>query len=160
MRAWRGVFRALVGIFVAVASAACDQLPLSLESQPRPTATPARLAQWASAAAASSHYALPDWSPNRATGAPDVLACADDARAWASARGNGVEWLQLAFPQPVRAVEVRIYQTYGRGAISRVTLMDASGASSVVWEGVDETSPCPGLLAIVLEPTEAPVSTV
>lgn len=158
----RSVFlRVLLGVSAILVATSCDHVDLPfVDGEPRPTATAERLAQWATAATASSHYALPDWSPNRATGAPDVQACADDARAWASARGNGVEWLQLTYAQPVRAVEVRVYQTYGRGAISRVTLLDASGTGQVVWEGVDETAPCPGLLAVSLPPTETPVSAV
>jgi hypothetical protein len=46
---------------------------------------------------------------------------------------------------------VRIYQTYGRGAISRVTLLDEAGNGQVVWEGVDAAEPCPGALAVQVE---------
>jgi hypothetical protein len=143
-----------------VAVVGCERIELPLSAESRPTATPALLVQWAVEATASSHYALPDWSPRRATGEPEVPACADDARAWASARGNTVEWLELTYAEPVFASEVRIYQTYGRGAISRVTLIDESGDVQLVWEGVDETSPCPGYLSIIVNPMETRVNRV
>ncbi len=116
----------------------------------RATATPALLSQWAVRATASSQYGLPDWSPNRAVGAPDVGVCADDARAWSSAWGRGVEWLELEYGRPVSAVEVRIHQTFGRGAVSRVTLITVERERLVVWEGEDLNEPCPGALTIWL----------
>jgi hypothetical protein len=124
------------------------------------TPTPEVVSQWASTATASSAFGFPDWSPNRATGAPEVDLCADDPRAWASARGNGVEWLQLLYARPVFAEVVRVYQTHGRGAISRVTLIDTEGTGHVVWEGVDQTVPCPGVLEIRVLPLPQPVATV
>lgn len=118
------------------------------------------ISQWAATATASSHYGLPDWSPRRATGAPDVDSCRDDARAWASARGNGVEWLELTYNQPVQVAEIRIHQTYGRGAVSRVTLIDGEGNSHVIWEGQDMIVACPGVLAVRAEPIDLKVDTV
>jgi len=113
-----------------------------------PTATPMAFSQWAIAAEASSQFGYPDWSVNRVTGAPDVGECADDARAWASSRGDGLAWLQLTYAEPVYATEVRIYQTFGRGAVSKVVLMGQDGEAEVIWEGMDVTAPCPGVLAI------------
>jgi hypothetical protein len=136
----------------------CETVSLDVNLQDTPT--PEVLTQWATSATASSHYGMPDWSPSRATGPPDVNACADDARAWASARGNGVEWLQLGYSMPVRVTEVRIHQSYGRGAISRVTLIDVSGQSLVIWEGEDARDPCPGLLTIGVARTESRFVTV
>ncbi|MBN1876386.1 MAG: hypothetical protein JXA33_19335 [Anaerolineae bacterium] len=115
---------------------------------PDVTATPQKFSQWAIAAEASSSFGMPDWSVTRATGAPDVNMCADDSRAWASGRGNGVEWLQLTYAKPVHALEVHVYQTFGRGAISRISIFDAEGNREIVWEGEDDTDPCPGVLAV------------
>jgi hypothetical protein len=114
------------------------------------------LTQWAVEAQASSEYGMPDWSAARATGEPDVNACADDPRAWASARGDGIAWLELTFEEPVRATEVRIYQTHGRGAISRVYLIDAEGVQQPlpVWEGRDSTAPCPSVLSVSFPRTD------
>lgn len=126
----------------------------------KPTSTPALLSQWAATATASSRYALPDWSPSRATGAPEITVCADDARAWASARGNGVAWLQLEYARPVYATAINIYQTYGRGGVSRVTIVDPSDNAEIVWEGTDDPAPCPGLLEVLVPPTSVKVATV
>jgi hypothetical protein len=136
----------------------CQQL--NLEREPGAQPTKPVVSQWAASATASSWYGYPDWSPNRATGAPDVNACADDARAWSSARGNGVAWLELTYPQPVYAVGVRVYQTYGRGAVSRLSLIDADGNALVVWEGMDASDPCPGILEITFPRTAARVTKV
>ncbi|MGC9347909.1 MAG: hypothetical protein ACP5JG_07215 [Anaerolineae bacterium] len=145
-------------VLLLLATTSCETVSLDVNLQNTPT--PQVLSQWAVSATASSHYGMPDWSPNRATGPPDVNACADDARAWASARGSGVEWLQLEYSTPVHVVEVRIHQTYGRGALSRVTLIDVSGQSLVVWEGEDAREPCPGLLTVGVARTEGKVATV
>lgn len=150
--------RVVALVLLALTVTGCEMLPI--ETEIRSTATPRMLAQWAATASASSHYGYPDWSPNRATGAPDVDGCADDARAWSSARGNGVEWLELGYAQPVSATEVRIHQSYGRGAISRVTLIDANGDREVIWEGEDLTAPCPGLLRVRTLQTVNKVTTV
>ncbi len=117
------------------------------------TPTPTVLAQWAVAAEASSQFGFPDWSVTRVTGAPAVNACADDSRAWSSARGNGVEWLHLTYAQPVYATEVRIYQTLGRGAIFRVSLVTEDGTVQRVWEGEDTDRTCPGMLIVTVSQT-------
>ena len=147
---------ALVIALLALSSCAV----LGSEGVVKPTSTPALLSQWATTATASSYYALPDWSPSRATGEPEITVCADDARAWASARGSGVVWLQLEYAKPVYATAINIHQTYGRGAVSRVTIVDASGTAEIVWEGTDEPAPCPGLLAVLVPPTSIQVATV
>jgi len=128
----------------------CEQADVLLTQT---TPTPSVLSQWAVAAEASSHFGFPDWSVNRATGAPQVNACADDSRAWASARGNGVEWLRLTYAQPVYATEIRIYQTLGRGAIFRVSLVDEEGIAQRIWEGEDTDRTCPGMLTVVVPQT-------
>ena len=137
---------AWVGIAMALCLSACGLVDVGWVAQASPT--PEVLSQWAGTATASSAFGFPDWSPTRVTGAPEIEGCVDDPRAWASARGNGVEWLQLLYARPVDASEVNIYQTYGRGAISRVILLDAEGTAYVVWEGVDQAEPCPGVLTI------------
>ncbi len=118
------------------------------EATALPTPTPVILSQWAIAATASSAYGSPDWSPNRARGVPDVPGCMDDPRAWASARGNGLEWLELRYAEAVFATEVRIYQTWGRGAVARVKLLDAEGTLHDIWEGQDTATTCPGVLSV------------
>jgi len=111
-------------------------------------ATRETFSQWVVSASASSQYGYPDWGSQRVTGAPDVNMCADDSRAWASGRGSGAEWLLLEFRVAVFATQVNVYQTYGRGAVSRITIFDANENSEVVWEGEDSTEPCPGILSV------------
>lgn len=138
----RALMRFLSGCCLLVTLAACrgDRMPAEVTPKPAVVAE-----QWAIAAEASSRYASPDWSPARATGAPDVQMCADDPRAWASARGNGLEWLQLRFEKPVYATEVRAFQTLGPGAIARVHLIDVAGGQNLVWEGTDTSLICPAV---------------
>ncbi len=127
------------GIVILVALGGCGRRN---DPETVVTPTPVVLSQWASSASASSAYGMPDWSAQRATGEPDVEGCADDSRAWASARGNGLEWLDLRYDTPVYATEVRIYQTLGRGSLARVTLIDEAGEEQLVWQGTDTTEPC------------------
>lgn len=125
-----------------------------------PVATRETFSQWVDAVTVSSEYSFPDWSRQRVIGVPDVNACVDDSRAWASARGNGAEWLELEFRVPVFATEVKIYQTHGRGAISRVSIYDPEGNRQVVWEGTDQSAPCPGTLSVPIPLTAYRVSSV
>ncbi len=117
------------------------------------TPTPQTFSQWAAAAEASSQFGFPDWAVNRATGAPEIQACKDDSRAWSSALGHGVEWLRLTYTRPVYATEVRVYQSFGRGAVARVSLIDETGALQRIWEGMDTAAPCPGALVISVPQT-------
>lgn len=146
-------------LLLALSLSACTSLQMPKRG-PAVTPTPVVVTQWAIDAVASSQYGLPDWSARRATGVPEVKACRDDARAWASARGNGVEWLELRYAVPVYALEVRVVQSYGRGAVSRITLVDQLGTAVVVWEGEDTREPCPGALIVRFQPPDNPVATV
>lgn len=148
MRRWWTV---VVILMCAVVCAGCAPAE-TLFTQTTPT--PSMLSQWAVAAEASSQFGFPDWSVTRAAGAPEISACADDSRAWASARGNGIEWLRLRYARPVYATEVRIYQTLGRGAIFRVSLIGEDGAAQRIWEGEDADRTCPGVLVVTVPQTE------
>lgn len=150
----RGVWL-LIGLLCFLAACRAENAP-PLAAPP----TPAAFSQWATSAQASSQYGIPDWSAKRLLGPPDVEACADDPRAWASARGNGVEWLLLSYAVPMRVAEVRVYQTLGRGSISRISLLDVAGNLYPVWEGVDTADPCPGALTIAFPLTEFQVVSV
>lgn len=94
--------------------------------------------QWASSAMASSEYRAADYSASRATGAPDVTRYGDAPKAWASRLADaGEEWLELTFPNEVRASAVRVRQVFNPGAIIRVQTYDASGVATTVFSGVD-----------------------
>ena len=136
-------------LLLALAACGRERAPVT----PTPKA-PVVLSQWAIEAEASSSYAVPVWGPARATVEPDVQACADDPLSWASARGNGLEWLQLRYPEPVYATEVRIFQTLGPGTIARVHLIDTGGGQKLVWEGTDTSTICPGVFTASFPRTE------
>jgi hypothetical protein len=126
----------------------------------QPLATRETFSQWVISATASSQYGVPDWGIRRVIGPPEINACSDDSRAWASGRGNGAEWLQLEYGTAVFATQVNIYQTYGRGAISRVTIYDADDNAEVIWEGADSVEPCPGVLSVPIPEKSYRVSKV
>lgn len=101
--------------------------------------------QWAIQSKASSSYQDAEgaaaWSANQATGAPNVERYADDGKAWApKSPDGGIEWLELTFPKPVFATEVRIRESCGSGAVIKVEVFDDKGASHVVWAGNDPTT--------------------
>ena len=141
---WLLLLSVLVGVWGCKRS---EVLPLA------PTATTNTFLQWAVAAEATSQFGYPDWSVTRILGAPDVSGCVDDPRAWASARGNGVESVRLTYARPVYATEVQVYQTWGRGALARISLVDEAGNVVIVWESTDTVEPCPGVLAVVMPRT-------
>lgn len=127
---------------------------------PLVTPTPQTFSQWAISAESSSQFSIPDWSVKRVLGAPEVTTCSDDSRAWASARGNGVEWLFLTFARPVFATEVRVHQNFGRGAVSRISLVDVEGNVIEIWEDQDASGPCPGVLSVLAPLLDVRVSGV
>jgi hypothetical protein len=101
--------------------------------------------QWAIAATASSTYndakGTDSWSANQATGAPNVDKYADDGKAWTSKTPDaGIEWLDLKFPKPVHAEEIRIRESCGSGAVIKVELFDEQGAAHTAWAGNDPTT--------------------
>ena len=101
--------------------------------------------QWAIQATASSTYndaqGTAGWSANQATGAPNVDKYADDGNAWTSKTPDGgIEWLDLKYPKPVHAEEVRVRESFGSGAVIKVEIFDEQGAPHTVWAGNDPTT--------------------
>jgi hypothetical protein len=101
--------------------------------------------QWAVQAKASSAYndaqGTSGWSANQATGAPNVDKYADDGNAWTSKTPDGgIEWLDLKYPKPVHAEEVRVRESFGSGAVIKVEIFDEQGAPHTVWAGNDPTT--------------------
>jgi hypothetical protein len=101
--------------------------------------------QWAILASASSSYndakGTDPWSPNQATGAPNVDKYGDDGKAWTSKTPDaGIEWIDLTFPRPVHAEEVRIRESCGSGAVIKVEVFDDQNAAHTVWAGNDPTT--------------------
>lgn len=152
----RGVF-VLMALGVLFSLMACGERSTPT---PAPTPTPVVVEQWAVKAEASSEFSWPDWGAQQAVGEPNVTTCEDDPRAWASARGNGLEWLELTFAQPVYPRELRIYQAVGRGAVARVLVRDDVGELQLLWEGEDNGDTCPGILRVPLQRTPYRVTRV
>jgi hypothetical protein len=101
--------------------------------------------QWAIAATASSTYqdaqGTSSWSANQATGAPNVDKYADDGHAWTTkTQDAGIEWLDLKFPRPAHADEVRVRESYGSGAVIKIEVFDEQGSAHTVWAGNDPTT--------------------
>ena len=101
--------------------------------------------EWAILATASSSYndaqGQAAWSPNQATGAPNVDKYADDGKAWTSKTPDaGIEWLDLKYPKPVHANEVRVRESCGSGAVIKIELFDEGGLAHTVWAGNDPTT--------------------
>jgi hypothetical protein len=80
-----------------------------------------------------------DWSAKKAVGPPDVDNPAmDHVNAWASAQADmGEQWLEVAFANPVKASQVRIFEVCSAGAVVAIHAIEPSGTSHVVWSGDD-----------------------
>jgi hypothetical protein len=101
--------------------------------------------QWAIQATASSTYndaqGAASWSANQATGVPNVDTYGDNGNAWTSKTPDGgIEWLDLKYPRPVHATEVRVRESCGSGAVIRIEVFDEQGAAHAVWQGNDPTT--------------------
>ncbi len=101
--------------------------------------------QWAISATSSSSYndaqGMQPWSANQATGAPNVAAYADDGSAWApKTQDSGIEWLDLKYPRPVHATDVRVRESFNSGTIIKIELIDSAGTAHTVWAGNDPTT--------------------
>jgi len=100
--------------------------------------------EWAIQATASSTYGdaqgTAPYSANQATGAPNVDKYSDDGAAWAPKTADGgIEWLDLKYPKPVYATEVRVRESCGSGAVVKVEIFDEKGEAHAVWQGNDPT---------------------
>ena len=101
--------------------------------------------QWAIQATASSTYndaqGTAAWSANQATGAPNVDTYGDNGEAWTSKTPDGgIEWLDLKYPRPVHATEVRVRESCGSGAVIKIEVYDEQGEVHAVWQGNDPTT--------------------
>ncbi len=108
--------------------------------------------EWAIQATASSTYndakGTASYSANQATGAPNVDKYADDGAAWTSKTADsGIEWLDLKYPKPVYATEVRVRESCGSGAVIKVEVFDEKGGAHAIWQGNDPTKDLNYLMA-------------
>jgi hypothetical protein len=114
---------------------------------------PGEIRQWAASARASTEYGNPDWAAAQATGAPNVTACGDDSKAWASSDDTTVEWLELTYTTPVKPFEINIYQTFNPGQIVKVELISPDGLTDYqVYKATPaKAATCPQMLTLPLD---------
>lgn len=94
--------------------------------------------QWAASATAGSQYDKKQYSAAQAAGAPNISVAGNSPDAWCPAKKNdGTEWLEVSFPKPVHATEVRIRQNDAPGCISKIEAIEPDGTAHIWWEGVD-----------------------
>jgi hypothetical protein len=92
------------------------------------------------------------WSPEQATGERDTLQGGDMQTAWASRTPDGgPEWLLLGYEQAVRIAEVRVWETYNPGALTKVTALLDDDTEVTLWEGQDLTTQTPGEFVVPVE---------
>ena len=101
--------------------------------------------QWAIQATASSAYndaqGVAGFSANQATGAPNVEKYGDNDAAWTpKTPDGGIEWLDLKYPKPVHATEVRVRESNASGAVIKIEFYDEQGVAHAVWQGNDPTT--------------------
>jgi hypothetical protein len=114
--------------------------------------------QWASGVRASSAYQLAgDYSAERAIGPPTVTRAGDSVQAWCSKTADaGEEWLELDFDPPVLAKAVRVVQNWNPGAVTQIEVVDADGATTIVWRGPDATVYAANQIGVLEAPFAAP----
>jgi hypothetical protein len=100
--------------------------------------------QWAIEATASSTYGdakgTASYSPDQVLGPPNVDHYGDNTTSWVpKTEDSGIEWIDLKFPKPVHASEVRVRESCGSGAVIKVELFDEQGSGHSVWAGNDPT---------------------
>lgn len=97
--------------------------------------------KWATTAVASTQYGSDSWSATQATGKPNVTVYGDNGYAWAPAEKNkGVETLEVGFAKVVTPLGVRVRESYGSGALTKIELKDTTGEYQIVWEGTDAST--------------------
>src|ERR1700730_18381278 len=108
--------------------------------------------EWAIQATASSTYndaqGMGGYSANQATGVPNVDTYGDNGAAWTSKTPDGgIEWLDLKYPKPVYATEVRVRESCGSAAVIKVEVFDDKGGAHAIWQGNDPTKDLNYLMA-------------
>jgi hypothetical protein len=104
----------------------------AIDRQWTPPEPPQPKIVWASTVTGfSSQYTTSSWAAHQLLGPPDVFpASGDNAKAWASLGADDRdEWVEVGFDRPASVSGVEIYETFNPGAIDRVELLTASGAT-------------------------------
>lgn len=132
-----------------------------------------RVEMWASGASASSvgDPASTDYSEIQALGAPDVVGCTDDVKAWSPSSADptpGVDpsgdtiddFIELTFPDYVWVSQIKIYESLNPGAIVAVDVETADGTAQPLplFENFSGNGPgaCPSAFVITVNEGTTP----
>ena len=117
--------------------------------------------QWASTATASSQYTDDGWAAFQATGAPNVDACGDDGRAWASATQTERATLTLTFEQPVIPARILVTHSYYPSSLVQVEVVDLQGTHTTVMTKPPLSMPtCPFTESVTVTGIGTQINTV
>jgi len=119
------------------------------------------LLQWATSAKASSEYRPDRHAAHQATGARNTLREGDLPTAWATREpDDGDHWLELTYATPVRATQVRVWQTLNPGAVVRIDAVLGDDKTLTLWEGRDTGHGTPRWLDVRFDRTNVPIRTI
>lgn len=99
--------------------------------------------QWADAVLEfSSQWSDTEWSARQVLGEPDTFGYGEFETAWAASSINGtIEFLTVAFDNPVLATAAMVRETYGNGFVTKIEVLDLMDQYHQVWTGVDPSQP-------------------
>ncbi len=115
-------------------------------------ANPTALVQFASSATASSEWtAGGDYSALQATGTPEHPGvCIEAPTSWSPlSETSDPEWIELAYPVPVRATTIAVYEQIAAPFVTQVQLRSVDAALRTVWSSTDATA-CGSTLSVGL----------
>ncbi len=117
--------------------------------------------QFAASARADNEREKIYWSAAQATGPSNTDKCGDIRTAWSTAQPNSQGTLNLYFAQLVRPTQVRIYQNFNPGFITRVDLTDVYGKAHTIYQSVPQpVALCPFVLVIPIKGADYATNTV
>ena len=122
----------------------------------------AATSEWAISATATTSYGTgtANWSPSKATGAPNVTVCADNGEAWAPEGRTTTDTLTTKFATAVTPTKIEVVETFNPEAVTKV-VVSGSGQSATVYTGTaKKVTECPYTLSIPVSNVTFKVDTV
>lgn len=82
----------------------------------------------------SSQFSATQWAAAKILGPCDIDAYGDNDASWSGGqKDNGLEWIEVEFPEAVYPSGVIIRENYGPGAIRKIELQLTDGTYRTVW---------------------------
>lgn len=97
--------------------------------------------QWAVSVRASSSFGEKAGEPfdSTAINSPWHVTGKPDQQHWTNNNQSiGTDWIEASYAKPVSATEVRVVLPDGAESLSKLELIDVTGASHTVWSGVND----------------------